>query len=100
MLQNPLAKERCLNSYEELFSSEVKDKGFFTFTCHLGLTGWSFPILVDKRQIANLIAAPILVGSKEDVLKRACELGIEKKRADENLNQLKEVSKDELSSLS
>ncbi|MEK9150000.1 MAG: beta-ketoacyl synthase N-terminal-like domain-containing protein, partial [Candidatus Desantisbacteria bacterium] len=100
MLQNPVAKERCLNSYEELFSPDVKDKGFFTFTCHLGLTGWSFPILVDKRQIATLIAAPILIGSKEPLLKKACELGIEKEKADENLKQIKEVSKDELSSLS
>lgn len=100
VLQNPAAKERCLNFYTGLFSEEVKDTGFFIFTCPLGLTGWSFPILVDKRRIATLIAGPILVGQKEDVLKVVDELGIEKERADSSLKLLKEVSSNELHAIS
>ena len=100
VLGNPLGKERCLSSYTELFSPCVKDKEFFTFTCHLGLTGFSFPILVEKDQIATLVAGPILVEPKEDILKKTYGLGIEKRKVTENLKLLKCVSKDELSALS
>lgn len=91
---------RCLSSYKETCFAEPQVESF-SFYCHLGLFNFAFPLLVERRQVACVVAGGILTKEKErDIGNYAAEMGINPKKVKKGLSSLKGVGEDELFTLS
>lgn len=88
--------ERCGMCIPTQASDMELEKGYKTFSCHLGLHNLSIPVLVTNKIVAaRMLVGPVILGRRKDAseyLQEATELGIDIEEFMDGLREIKVFS--------